>query len=224
MAVTPTPDLTSVLYEKISEIQKVAERSKNLKGTYVKLINNATAMMHAAAKELSTRAQLSQTEQAEEEMTLRRETVSLRNENKYLKREMDNIRKRLRELEAGSACVPVADRILQERNPSPSPKANMGKGNNGGSGTGTPGKTAGHRITQPVQIEEEVQMDVDNGCSPHLPADEDADAVYRPSLRGNRKRLDTRPSDVGVGPLDAAEYNRITEMIAEFLDMRAPWR
>lgn len=61
MTVTPTPDLVAILYEKISEIQKVAEKSRNLKGTCVKLINDATISMHAATRELSVRAQLGRT-------------------------------------------------------------------------------------------------------------------------------------------------------------------
>lgn len=54
---TPTPDLVAILYEKISEIQKVAEKSRNLKGTYVKLINVAATSIHAATRELSVRTQ-----------------------------------------------------------------------------------------------------------------------------------------------------------------------
>lgn len=58
--------------KKIAEVQKVAEKSKNLKGTYMKLINNATTSMYAATRELSIRAQLRQSEQAEEMAVLRR--------------------------------------------------------------------------------------------------------------------------------------------------------
>lgn len=73
MTVTSIPGLAAILYEKISEIQKVAEKSRNLKNTYVKLINNATISMYAATRELSVRAQFGQTEQSEEEMaTLQR--------------------------------------------------------------------------------------------------------------------------------------------------------
>lgn len=90
MTETPIFDL-AILYEKIKEVQKVAEKSRNLKGTYVKIINNATSSMHAATRKLSVRAQLGQTEQAEEEMAvLRRETATLRRENKQ--REMEVIR------------------------------------------------------------------------------------------------------------------------------------
>lgn len=63
MTETPTLDLVAILYEKIAEVQKIAEKSRNLKDTYVKLINNATTSMHAATRELSLRAQLGQSEQ-----------------------------------------------------------------------------------------------------------------------------------------------------------------
>lgn len=119
MSVTPTPDLTAILYEKIIEVQKVAERSRNLKGTYVKLINNATASMHAVTRELSARAQLGMSEQAEEEMAiLRRETASLRNENRHLQKEMEVIHKKLRDLEAAPPTV-SATRTAQGKNSSP---------------------------------------------------------------------------------------------------------
>lgn len=121
MSVTPTPDLAAILNERIAEVQNVAERSRNLKRIYVKLINNATDSMHAAARELFVRAQLGVPEQAEEEMTvLRRETASLRNENRHLQKEMEAIRKKLRDLEAASPTVP-ATRTARGRSPSPLP-------------------------------------------------------------------------------------------------------
>lgn len=68
--------------------------------------------MHAATLELSVRAQLGQTEQAEEEMaTLRRETAMLRRENKHLQREMEIIQKTLLELES----VPVSTLVAGKR-------------------------------------------------------------------------------------------------------------
>lgn len=117
MATASTPDLAT-LYEKISEVQKLAEKSRNLKGTYVKLINCATAQMHAATRELSLRAQLGQSERAEEEVaTLRRETATLRRENKHLLQEIETIRKRLFELESAPSSILTAGKIRERTFP-----------------------------------------------------------------------------------------------------------
>lgn len=110
MTVAAMPDLVAMMYEKIMEVQKVAEKSRNLKGTYVKLINNAATSMHAATRELSIRAQLVQSEQAEEEMAaLRRETATLRNENKHLQREIETIRK-----SSSSSWPRLSPRLMKE--------------------------------------------------------------------------------------------------------------
>lgn len=214
MAVTPTPDLAAILYEKIQEVQKVAERSRNLKGTYVKLINNATASMHAATRELSVRAQLGQSEQAEEEMaTLRRETATLRRENKHLQNEMETIRRRLLELES----VPISTRAtggVKEGILSPPAAGHSG---------------AEHRVgSSPMETrhcgEAVRRKDTEHSWDhPTEMMDADEVAVFRPPLRGSRKRLDTKIISGGAteGSRETPEYKRISEMISELIDIRA---
>lgn len=66
-------------------------------------------------------------------------------------------------------------------------------------------------------------MDYDPGCASPT-ADEDSEAVFRPPLRGVRKRLDTGSlagETSKVRSRDTPEYKRITEMIGELVDLRA---
>lgn len=62
-------------------------------------------------------------------------------------------------------------------------------------------------------------------CPPAVFADNEEDAVFRPPLKGVRKRIDTNPApgkrSVGTGLCDTPEYKRITEMITELVDIRA---
>lgn len=65
-------------------------------------------------------------------------------------------------------------------------------------------------------------MDYDPGCASPT-ADEDSEAVFRPPLRGVRKRLDTGSlagETSKVRSRDTPEYKRITEMIGELVDLR----
>lgn len=123
---TSTSELTATIHEKVQEIQKITDRSKNLKGTYVKTLNEATIKIQFATKELSARAQLAQPECAEKEMAvLRREIAVLLEENRYLKGEADNLRKKVRESEAVPVPTPAAPLAKREKTPSPPPTANI---------------------------------------------------------------------------------------------------
>lgn len=66
-------------------IRKVAERSKNLRGGWVKELKEAAAAVVAAVEALSKRTQLPQNEEVEEEMDkFRKEIRELKHNNKRM--------------------------------------------------------------------------------------------------------------------------------------------
>lgn len=102
---------------------KQSKRSptSDLKKTFVKTSNDAAIKI---IQELLARAQLAQTERAEKEMAaLRREIASFREENKYLKGEVDRVRKTMREYEAAPVSTPVIPIANREKISSPPPTA-----------------------------------------------------------------------------------------------------
>lgn len=195
-------------------------KSRNLKGTYVKIINKASSM-HAATRELSVRAQLSQTEQTEEEIAvLRRETATLRRENKHLQWEMEAIRTRLLELESGPAVISVASQTGERISPPPTRTKNPAA-EEYDSSRDSERRRGTQRNARPKRVVEEEDMETD--YDPFSNNGQGEEAVFRSPLQGVRKRLDTGLSGKAakMRPRDTAEYRRITEMIGELVDLRA---
>lgn len=110
-------------------IRKVAERSKNLKGTCIKELKEAAAAVTAAVETLAKRAQLPQAEAVEEEMEkFRKEIRDLKYNNKKMQAQLAQCQKELRERDEFPVILPsLAARketvkrkeVPRERSPAP---------------------------------------------------------------------------------------------------------
>lgn len=100
----PTADLNACIADQLSMVEKVADRSKNLKGSFVHGLRLAVRKMQAATTELVQR-----TVSGRNEERLERENAELRSQVATLSSRLEDLAKEVATLQNGAACLQAAD-------------------------------------------------------------------------------------------------------------------
>lgn len=103
MRMQPTADLGATIVERMAIVEAVANKSRNLKGSFVRDLRLAARYVKAAAVELAQRTTSSATIE-----TLEKENVELRSKQSNLEREMTSLKRELQALRNRDSGVAAA--------------------------------------------------------------------------------------------------------------------